>query len=122
MRFSGGGGVQSLSCVRLVATPWTAARQASLAITNSWSLLKLMPTESVMPCKHFILCRPLLFLPSIFPSTRVFSNEVRLFPGGSEVNRPPANAGEMGWIPGLRGSDSARALQLLSLCSGAREP
>ena len=74
MRFSGGGGVQSLSCVRLVATPWTAARQASLAITNSWSLLKLMPIESVMPCKHFILCRPLLFPPSIFPSIRVFSS------------------------------------------------
>ena len=67
--------VQSLSCVQLFATPWTAARQASLSITNSWSLLKLMSIESVMPSNHLILCRPLLFLPSIFPSIRVFSNE-----------------------------------------------
>ena len=57
------------------ATPWTAARQASLSITNSRSLLKLMPIESVMPSNHFILCQPLLLLPSIFPSIRVFSNE-----------------------------------------------
>ena len=67
--------VQSLSCVQLFATPWTAARQASLSITNSWSLLKLMSIESVAPSNHLILCHPLLFLPSIFPSTRVFSNE-----------------------------------------------
>ena len=67
--------VQSLSCVRLFATPWTAARQASLSITNSWSLLKLMSLESVMPSSHLILCCPLLLLPSIFPSIRVFSNE-----------------------------------------------
>ena len=66
--------VQSLSSVRLFATPWTAARQASLSITNSWSLLKLMSIESVMPSNHIILCHPLL-LPSIFPSIRVFSNE-----------------------------------------------
>ena len=70
--------VQSLSCVRLFATPWTAARQASLAITNSQSLLKPMSIESVMPSKHLILCRPLLLLPSIFPSIRVFSNESAL--------------------------------------------
>ena len=57
------------------ATQWTAAYQASLSITNSWSLLKLMSTESVMPSNHLILCRPLLFLPSIFPSIGVFSNE-----------------------------------------------
>ena len=57
------------------ATPWTAARQASLSITNSQSLHKLMCIESVMPPKHLILCRPLLLLPSIFPSIRVFSNE-----------------------------------------------
>ena len=57
------------------ATPWTAARQASLSITNSRSLLKLMSIESVMPSNHFILCHPLLLLPSIFPSIRVFSNE-----------------------------------------------
>ena len=67
--------LQSLSCVQLFATPWTAARQASLSITSSWSPPKLMSIESVMPSNHFILCRPLLFLPSIFPSIRVFSNE-----------------------------------------------
>ena len=67
--------VQLLSCVWLFATPWTAARQASLSITNSQSLLKLMSIKSVMPSNHFILCPPLLLLPSIFPSIRVFSNE-----------------------------------------------
>ncbi|CAM9746762.1 unnamed protein product [Rangifer tarandus platyrhynchus] len=67
--------VQSLSCVQLFVTPWTAARQASLFITNSQSLLKLMSIESVMPSNHLILCHPLLPLPSIFPSIRVFSNE-----------------------------------------------
>ena len=67
--------VQSLSCVRLFATPWTAARQASLSITNSWSLLKLMSIESVMPSNHLIFCHLLLLPPSIFPSIRVFSNE-----------------------------------------------
>ena len=66
--------VQSLSHIRLFVTPWTAACQASLSITNSWSLLRFMSIESVMPCKHLILCLPLL-LPSIFPSIRVFSNE-----------------------------------------------
>ena len=55
--------------------PWTSAHQASLFITNSWSLLKLMSIESMMPSNHFILCHPLLLLPSIFPSIRVFSNE-----------------------------------------------
>ena len=67
--------VQSLSCVRLFATPWTAACQASLPITNSRSLLKGMSIEWVMPSNHLILCRPLLLLRSIFPSIRVFSNE-----------------------------------------------
>ena len=67
--------VQSLSRVRLFATPWTAARQASLSITKSWSLPKLMSIESVMPSNHLILCRPLLLLPSIFSSIRVFSNK-----------------------------------------------
>ena len=57
---------------------WTASRKASLSITNSWSLLKLMSIESVMPSKHLILCRPLFLLPSIFPSIRVFSNELAL--------------------------------------------
>ena len=67
--------VQSLSHVSLFATPWTAARQASLSITNSWSLLRLMSIESVMPCNHLILCSPLLLPPSVFPSIRVFSNK-----------------------------------------------
>ena len=70
--------IQSLSCVWLFATPWTAAHQASLSITNSQSLLKLMLIEPVMPSNHLILCRPLLLLPSIFPSIRVFSNESAL--------------------------------------------
>ena len=67
--------VQSLSRVRLFVTPWTAARQASLSITNSRSLLKLMSIMSVIPSHHLILCHPLLLLPSTFPSIRVFSNE-----------------------------------------------
>ena len=67
--------VQSLSRVQLFATPWTAACQASLSITNSRSLLKLMSITSVMPSNHLILCHPLLLLPSIFPSIRVFSND-----------------------------------------------
>ena len=70
--------VQSLSRVRLFVTPWTAAPQASLSITSSWSLLKLMSIESVMPSNHRILCHPLFFLPSIFPSIRVFSSELVL--------------------------------------------
>ena len=70
--------VQSLSRVWPFATPWTAAHQASLSITNSWSLPKPMSIESVMPSNHLILCRPLLLLPSIFPSIRVFSNESAL--------------------------------------------
>ena len=67
--------VQSLSRVQIFAIPWTAAHQASLSITNSRSLLKLMSIESVMPSNYLILCRPLLLLPSVFPSIRVFSNE-----------------------------------------------
>ena len=70
--------VQSLSHVQLFATPWTTARQASLSITNSPSLLKLMSIESMMPSNHLILCHPLLLLPSIFPIIRVFSNESAL--------------------------------------------
>ena len=70
--------VQSLSCARLFAIPWTAAHQASLSVTNSRSLLKLMSIESVMPSNHLILCHPLLLLPSIFPSIRVFSNKLVL--------------------------------------------
>ena len=71
--------VQLLSHVRLFVTPWTAAPQASLSITNSWSILKLMSIESVMPFNHLILCHPLLFPTSIFPSIRVFSNVSSLY-------------------------------------------
>ena len=67
--------VQSWSHVWLFGIPWTTARQASLSFTVSWSMVKLMFTESVMPSNHLILCRPLLLLPSVFPSIRVLSNE-----------------------------------------------
>ena len=67
--------VQPLSCVCLLATPWTAACQLSLSITNSQSVLKLMSIEPVMPSNNLILCCPILLLPSIFPSIRIFSNE-----------------------------------------------
>ena len=70
--------VQSFSCVWVFVTPWTAACQASLSITNSGSLLKLMSIGSVMPSNYFILCHPLLLLPSIFPTIRVFSNDSAL--------------------------------------------
>ena len=70
--------VQLLSHVQLFETPWTAAHQASLSITNSWSLLKLMSIKSVTPSNHLILCRPLLLLASISPSIRVFSDESAL--------------------------------------------
>ena len=70
--------VQSLNHVCLFATPWTAACQASLSFSISWSLLKLMSIESVMPTNHLILCHPLLLIPLIFPSIRVFSNELVL--------------------------------------------
>ena len=70
--------VQLLSRVQLFATPWTAAHQASLSITNSWSPPKSMSINSVMPSNHLILCHPFLLLPSIFPSIRVFSNESAL--------------------------------------------
>ena len=70
--------VQLLSCVQLFATPWTAALRASLSITNSWSLLKLMSIKLVMPSNHLILCHPLLLLLSVFPNIRVFSSESTL--------------------------------------------
>ena len=70
--------VQSLSCVQLFVTPWTAARQASLSITNSQSPPKPTSIETVMPSNHLILCRPLLLLPPILPNIRVFSNESAL--------------------------------------------
>ena len=69
------GSVQLLSHVRLFETPWTVTRQAFLSITNSWSFLKLMSIELVMPSNHLILCRPLLLPPSVFPSIRIYSNE-----------------------------------------------
>ena len=75
---------QSLSRVRLFVTPWTAARQDSLSITNSQNLLKLLPIESVMPSNHPILCFLLLFLHSIFPSIRVFTNESIFFASGGQ--------------------------------------
>ena len=83
MVFSWFSSVQSLSHVRLFATPWSAAPQASLSITNSWSLPKPMSVESVMPSNHLILCHPLLLLPSIFPNIRVFQMS-QLFPSGGQ--------------------------------------
>ena len=77
--------VQSLSCVQLFVTPWTAAHQASLSITNSQSPPKPMSIKLVMPFNHLILCHPLLLLPSIFPSIRVFSNESAFASGGQSI-------------------------------------
>ena len=98
--------VQSLSHVPLFAIPWTAARQACLSFTISWSLLKLMSIESVMPSNHLILCCPLLFLPSIFPSIRVFSNESALhirrpksIGASASVSVPPMSIQD--WFPYL---------------------
>ena len=79
------GSVQSLSHVQLFVAPWTAAHQASLSITSSWSLPKLMSIESVMPSNHLILCHPLLLLPSVPPSIRVFSNESAFTSGGQSI-------------------------------------
>ena len=79
------GVVQSLRHFWLFAIPWTAARQASLSITNSQSLLKLMSIELVMPSNHLILCHPLLLLPSVFPSIKVFSNESVLCISGQSI-------------------------------------
>ena len=103
--------VQLLSRVRLFVIPWTAAGQASLSITNSWSLPKLMSIESVMPSNHLTLCHPLLLLPPIFPSISVFSNESALcirWPKywSFSFNISPCNEysglfplGWSGWIP-----------------------
>ena len=77
--------VQSLSRVQLSVTPWTAAHQASLSIANSWSLLRLTSIESVMPANHLILCPPLLLLPSVFPSIRVFSMSQFFTSGGQSI-------------------------------------
>ena len=109
--------VQSLSHVRLFETPWTAARQASLSITNSWSLLKLMSIESVMSSNHLILCHPLLLPPSIIPSIRVFQMSWFFFTSGSQSIRVSASAsvlpmniqgwfplGRTGWISSVQGT------------------
>ena len=84
--------VQSLSCVWLSVTPWTAARQASLSFTVSQSLLKLMYIESMMPSNHLILCHPLLLLPSILPSITVFSNDLTLRTSGGQSIGASASA------------------------------
>ena len=86
--------VQSLSRVRLFETPWTAAHQASLSITNSWSLLKLMSTESVISSNHLILCRPLLLPPSIFPASGSFQMSQFFTSGGCRGPAPvdPGNS------------------------------
>ena len=91
--------VHSLSRVRLFVTSWTAAHQASLSITNSRSLLRLTSIELVMPSNHPILCHPLLLLPSVFPSIKVFSNELALAAGGQKLQFPlhfPMNI--QGWF------------------------
>ena len=93
--------VESLSCVQLFATSWTAAFQASLSITNSQSLLKLMSIVSVMPSNHLILCRPLLLPPSVFPSIRVFSNESVLHIGWTKYWSFSFNISPSNEHPGL---------------------
>ena len=105
--------VQPLSCVQRFATPWTAACQASLSITNSWRLLKLMSMESMMLSNHLILCHPLL-LSSVFPSIRVFPMSW-IFTSGSQSFRASASASVLpmniqGWFPlGLTGLISLQA-------------
>ena len=95
--------IQSLSCVQLFATPWTAARQASLSITNSWSLPKPMCIELVMPSNHLILCRPLLLLPSIFPSIRAFQMSQLFASGGQSIgvsaSKPVLPMNTQDWSP-----------------------
>ena len=108
--------VQSLRDVQLFVTPWTAAQQASLPITNSWSLLKLMSIESVRPSNHLILCCPLLLLPSIFPSIRVFPNESLpmmwpkywSFPSASE--HPGLISFRMDWLDLLAEQETLKSL------------
>ena len=100
--------VQPLSCVQLFATPWTAACRASLSFTVSWSLLKLMSTESVIISNHLILCCPLLLLPLIFPRIRVFSNQSALASGGQSIGASASTSvlpiNIQGWFPlGLTG-------------------
>ena len=114
--------IQSRSHVQLFVIPWTAARQASLSITNLRSLLKLISIESVMPSNHLILCRPLLLLPSIFPSIRVFSNESVLcirwpkyWSFSFSINPSNEYSGlisfRMGWLHLLAGQGTLKSLQ-----------
>ena len=114
--------VQLLSCVWLFATPWAAARQASLSFTISWSLLKLMSTEPVMPSNYLILCHPILLLPSIFPSIRVFSSELTLgirwpkYWSFASASVLPMNIQD--WFPlGLTGLISLQSKGLLGIFS-----
>ena len=109
--------VQSLSRAQLFPTPWTAACQASLSITNSQSFLRLRSSESVMPPNHLILCRPLLLLPSIFPSIRVFPRSQFFTSGGQSISVsasgsvPPENIQD--WLPlGLTGWISLQSKEL----------
>ena len=112
--------VQSLSHARLFATPWMVARQASLSITDSRSLLKLMSIESVMPSNHLILCHPLLLLPLIFPSIRVFSNELSTlhirWPKYWTFSFSMRHTGKIQILLGLWRT------QLLASCSSCQEP
>ena len=89
--------VQSLSCIRLFETPWTAAHQAYLSSTISWSLLKLMSIESVIPSNHLILCCPLLLLSSVFPGIRIFPNNSFYIPLANfcGVNTPTVENGKL---------------------------
>ena len=114
--------VQLLSHVWLFVTPWTAAQQAFLSFTFSWSLLKLMSIESVMPSNHLVLCCPLLLLPSIFPSIRVFSNELALcirwpkYWNSASASVLPMSV--QGWFPsGLTGWISLQSKGLLRVFS-----
>ena len=100
--------VQLLSCVRLFVTPWTDARQATLSIINSWSLPKLMSIELVIPSNHLIPCHPLLLLPSIFPSIRIFFYKIykisQFFPSGGQSIGASTSASVLsmniqGWFP-----------------------
>ena len=114
--------VQSLSCVWLFATPWTAAHQASLSITNSRSLLKLMSIKSIMPSSHLILCCPPLLLLSIFPSIRVFSNEsvlhIRWPRYWSSASASVFAMSILGWLPlGLTGWISLQSKGLSTVFS-----
>ena len=109
VRFSS---VQSLSHVRFFGTPWIAAHQASLSITNSRSSLRLMSIESVMPSSHLILCRPLLLLPPISPSIRVFSNESTLC---MRLNYPPGRLQKISLVCQSQGQEGIDYLRKYSI-------